>query len=298
MDEESRKLYLEAGKIAARIMAEGFEEIQEGQSLKELADSIEERMRKAGARPAFPVNISINDVAAHYSPDAWDETVFEKGQLVKLDLGVHLEGHIADIARSRWVGGGDERLIEASEKALEKAIEIIRPGVTTDQIGAVIEETITSYGYRPVENLTGHMLKPYNLHGGVLIPNIKTRHGEMLKEGDVFAMEPFATDGAGRVMDDNRAIIFKYLQDRPLRMKEARLILAHVKENYATLPFAERWIAPLVPRFKLNQALRQLAFNKAIYAYHILRERTRGTVSQAEHTIMVTEDGCIVTTRE
>jgi methionyl aminopeptidase len=222
--------------------------------------------------------------------------VFKKGQLVKLDLGVHLEGHIADIARSKWVGGGDEKIIVAAEKALENAIEIIRPGVTTDEIGAVVEETITSYGFKPVENLTGHMLKPYNLHGGVLIPNVKTRHGDVLKEGDVFAMEPFATDGAGRVMDDNRAIIFKYLQDRPLRMKEARVILEHVKKNYATLPFAERWIAPLVPKFKLNQALRQLAFTKAIYAYHILKERARGMVSQAEHTVMVTEDGCIVTT--
>ncbi|RLG59260.1 MAG: type II methionyl aminopeptidase, partial [Candidatus Hydrothermarchaeota archaeon] len=144
----------------------------------------------------------------------------------------------------------------------------------------------------------GHQLQRWRLHGGMFIPNVKIRGGEEIKEGDVIAIEPFATNGFGRVVDQSEAIIFRYLQDRPLRMKEARVILQYAKENFNTLPFAERWVANLVPRFKLSQALRQLIYSKAIHAYHILREKNKGIVSQAEHTVIVTKEGYEVTTGE
>jgi methionyl aminopeptidase len=293
---KEKEKYLEAGRIAAEVMDEGYREIKEGVKLLDLANYVEKLIYEKGAKPAFPCNISVNSVAAHYSPDAWDETVIKKSDLVKLDLGVHVNGYIADIARSKIVGGNKSDLIKAAEEALENVIEAIKPGVTTSELGEAVEKTIESYGYRPIVNLTGHMLTRWNLHGGITIPNIKTTSGETLKEGQVFAIEPFATDGEGRVVDEPNAIIFRYLQDRPLRIKEAREILKYVKDNYNTLPFAERWIAHLVPRFKLNQALRQLVFTKAIYAYHILREKKRGLVSQAEHTVIVTKNGCEVTT--
>jgi methionyl aminopeptidase len=293
---EEQEIYEKAGRIAAEVMKEGFEKIKSGARLLDLASSIEGSIEEKGAKPAFPCNISVNAVAAHYSPDAWDESTLKKGDLVKLDIGVHLDGYIADIAKSKIVGGGKSELIKASEEALKNVIEVIRPGVRTDQLGEVVEKTIKDFGFVPVSNLTGHMLTRWNLHGGLLIPNIKTRHGDAIKEGQVFAIEPFATDGAGRVVDEANAIIFRYLQDRPLRMKEARDILAYVKENYRGLPFAERWVSNLLPRFKLGQALRQLIYSKAIYAYHILREKEHGLVSQAEHTVIVTKKGCKIIT--
>lgn len=289
-------LYRKAGKIAASVMDEGLNRIKKGGKLLDLAEYVEEAIIAEGAKPAFPCNISVNEVAAHYSPQAWDSTVFEKGDLVKLDIGVHLDGYIADIAKTVVVGGAKSRLIKAAEEALEEAINYIKPGVYTNEVGALVEKTITSYGFSPISNLTGHKLARYNLHGGALVPNIKMRHGDEIKEGDVYALEPFATDGIGRVIDDANAIIFRYLQDRPLRMREARIILKHVRENYGSLPFAERWVTNLVPKFKLNHALRQLVYNKALYAYHILKEKERGLVAQAEHTIMVKKDGCEVIT--
>jgi methionyl aminopeptidase len=292
MDDEE---YKKAGKIAARVMEEGLKMIKSGAKLLDVANAIEGLIEENGAKPAFPVNISVNSIAAHYSPDAWDESTFKRGDLVKLDIGVHLEGYIADVAKSKDLGD-NSKLIEASKEALQNAIDAIKPGVMTNEIGAVIEETIEGYGFKPVANLTGHMLTQWNLHGGVVIPNVNTRHGNLIEEEQVYAIEPFATDGFGRVVDESNAIIFRYIADRPIRMREARDILKYAKANFGTFPFAERWIADMVPRLKLTQALRQLILAKAFYAYHILREKEHGTVSQAEHTIIVTKDGCEITT--
>lgn len=292
---EDEHQYKKAGKIAAGVMEEGLKMIKPGAKLLDVANAIEGIIEEKGVKPAFPVNISVNAVAAHYSPDAWDESTFKDGDLVKLDIGVHLDGYIADIAKSRGLGG-NTKLIEASKEALKNAIEVIKPGVMTNEVGAVVEDAIEGYGFKPVSNLTGHMLTRGNLHGGIVIPNVNTRHGDLIEEGQVYAIEPFATDGFGRVVDEGNAIIFRYLADRPLRMKEARDILKYVKTNFGTLPFAERWIAHLMPRLKLTHALRQLISARALYAYHILREKDHGTVSQAEHTVIVTEDGCEITT--
>lgn len=292
---EGEDQYRGAGKIAAEVMDAGLKMIKPGAKLLDVANAIERIIDEKGAKPAFPVNISINAVAAHYSPDAWDESTFKDSDLVKLDIGVHLDGYIADIARSTGPSGGS-KLIEAAEEALKNAIDMIKPGVMTNEVGTVIEDTIEGYGFRPISNLTGHMLTKGNLHGGIIIPNVNTRHGDLMEAGQVFAVEPFATDGAGRVVDESKAIIFKYLANRPIRMREARIILKYAKTNFGTLPFAERWIAQLVPRLKLNHALRQLVSTQSLYAYHILHEKDHGTVSQAEHTVIITEDGCEITT--
>lgn len=300
MKEESLSYYKKAGEIAKEVLEEGLKKIKPGVKLLEVAEFVEARIIEKGGKPAFPCNISVNEIAAHYSPTAWDERTFEKGDLVKLDIGVHVNGYIADVAKSIDLGNKSEnkKLIEASEEALKNAIDMIKPGVKTSEIGETIEETIKGFGFVPVSNLTGHQLQRWRLHGGMFIPNVKIRGGEEIKEGDVIAIEPFATNGFGRVVDQSEAIIFRYLQDRPLRMKEARVILQYAKENFNTLPFAERWVANLVPRFKLAQALRQLIYSKAIHAYHILREKNKGIVSQAEHTVIVTKEGCEVTTGE
>lgn len=293
------KAYRESGVIAREVLKAGLKMIKPGKKLLDVADQVEEKISEADALPAFPCNISVNEIAAHYSPQAWDSTVFKKGDLVKLDIGVHLDGYIADVAKTVSVGAGgteNKKLMKAAEEALSEAINMIKPGVLTNQVGERVGEVIKSHGFSPISNLTGHKLGRYNLHSGVLVPNVKTRHGTEFKEGDVFALEPFATNGLGKVIDDPNAIIFRYLRDRPLRMKEARVILTYAKENYGPLPFAERWVADLVPRFKLNQALRQLVYIKALHAYHILKEKEKGLVAQAEHTVIVKKDGCEIIT--
>jgi|TARA_B100000315_G_scaffold260678_1_gene324006 methionyl aminopeptidase len=290
------ELYRKAGKIAANVMYQGLNEIKEGKKLIDVAEYVESFINSEGAKPAFPCTISLNNVAAHYSPQAGDTSTFTKGDIVKLDIGVHLEGYIADIAKTVIVSGGKNKLIKASEKALEEVLDFIKPGVLTNEIGAIVEKTISDYGYSPISNLTGHKLSQWTLHGGILIPNVETRHGDEIKEGDVYAIEPFSTTGKGRVKDDANAIIFKFLEDKPQRLRDARTILNHVEKNYSSLPFAERWISNIVPKFKLNQALRQLISSKSLYAYHILKEKEKSLVAQTEHTVIIKKDGCEITT--
>jgi|TARA_B100001964_G_scaffold245838_1_gene337484 methionyl aminopeptidase len=290
------ELYRKAGKIAANVMDQGLNEIKEGKKLIDVAEYVESFINSEGAKPAFPCTISLNNVAAHYSPQAGDTSTFTKGDIVKLDIGVHLEGYIADIAKTVIVSGGKNKLIKASEKALEEVLDFVKAGVLTNEIGAIVEKTISDYGYSPISNLTGHKLSQWTLHGGILIPNVETRHGDEIKEGDVYAIEPFSTTGKGRVKDDANAIIFKFLEDKPQRLRDARTILNHVEKNYSSLPFAERWISHIVPKFKLNQALRQLISSKSLYAYHILKEKEKSLVAQTEHTVIIKKDGCEITT--
>lgn len=301
-EDENQELenYKKAGRIAKQSLEFGLSLIEENASLLEVVEKIERFIKDKGAEPAFPVNVSINDRAAHYTASVDDKTVFSSGDVVKLDIGVHVQGYIGDVARTKIIGNESEekeKLVEASEKALENAISFIKPGVKTGEIGKIIEETIRGYGFNPVVNLTGHKLKRYELHCGIAIPNIYSKADYELKEGEVFAIEPFATNGAGKVKDENTALIFRYERDARIRLLDARKILEHVKERYRKLPFAERWVADLVPKFKLGIAIRNLVESKALHAYKILREEAHGIVSQAEDTVIVTEDGAEILTR-
>ncbi len=298
LDEHALECYNRAGRIAREVVQRGADMVAPGVRLLDIAEAVEAEISRLGGKPAFPVNLSVNEVAAHYSPVPWDELKLQEGDLLKIDVGVQVDGYIADTAVSRVAGsdGEKEELIRAAEKALERAIETVEPGVSTAQVGAEIEEVIRGMGFKPVENLTGHLLTRYNLHSGKTIPNVRTRHGEEIEVGEVFAIEPFATTGAGRVVEGTEAVIFRYLRDRPMRMPEARKLLARVRERYATLPFAERWLAEEMPRHRLQFALRELVYSGALHAYRVLREKEHAPVSQAEHTVVVTEDGARVIT--
>jgi methionyl aminopeptidase len=267
--------------------------VKPGASKLEFTERVEAIAIKEGIKHAFPLNVSVNEMAAHFTPSINDELVFGENDLVKIDSGVHDDGYIADAAVTVDLSGENGKLVEASREALKNAISIIKDGITTKEIGKTIEETITSYGFKPIENLTGHVMDRYNLHAGISIPNISVGYAHELKEGDVVAIEPFATPGRGRVNEMKRVEIFRYLMDRPLRMKEAREMLVYIKENFSMLPFAERW---LMKKFSSKFALQELVRSNALKTYPILKEMTGALVSQAEHTVIVTKDSCEVTT--
>ena len=283
--------YRSAGRILAEVREEAKEKIKEGVLLLEVAEFVETSIREKGAEPAFPCNISRNEEAAHATPSIDDKTVFGK-DVVKLDIGTHIDGYIGDSAVTVDLSGENEGLVKASEAALNAAIKIIRDGVTTVEIGEVIENAIREHGYKPVVNLTGHGLIRYDAHAPPAIPNVKYEHGIILKENDVIAIEPFATDGAGKVAEHGNAEIYSLIKSKPIRLKEAKKLLGEIK-NYQGLPFAKRWL----PRERLDLALRTLESTKGILRdYPVLKEEENGLVSQAEHTVIVKKDGCEVTT--
>lgn len=290
MKEEIFDRYMQAGAAAKKILAAGARKIQADVSLLEVADFVEDSILDEGFGIAFPVNISLNEAAAHDTPSPGDQRVFTTGDIVKLDIGVHLDGYIADTACT--VDLGDQPLLcEASIKARDAAIEAVRPGVAIGTLGGIVAHEIKSRGFLPVANLTGHGLDQYCLHKGPNVPNIPGTGGAVLEEGMIIAIEPFATTGTGFVHDSSRVEIFSQLVNRPVRLPAARKILKDI-EGLNGMPFARRHIKVK----SADLALARLVNDGVIRAYPVLSDVSGSFVSQAEHTMIVTGDGCIVTT--
>jgi methionyl aminopeptidase len=282
--------YREAGRIASRIRNAGAGLIRAGTFVLEIVESVEQMVTDSGAGLAFPLNLSINEDAAHDTASNGDERVLAAGDIVKLDLGVHLDGYIADTAVTIDLGDCP-LLIEASSCALEAAIALVRPGATIGQIGGAIQQEIESRGFRPVANLTGHGLARYQIHTPPTIPNLWFQDGSALEEGMVFAIEPFASTGSGRVTEKQRIEIFQQVSTKPVRLPAARRILGVIRERRG-MPFARRWI----PEERQDFALSTLVSQGIVRAYPVLADIPGCFVSQHEHTLIVTADGCIVTT--
>lgn len=302
--------YEKAGKIVSKVRNEAVKLIKDDLLILDLVEFVEGEILKAGAGIAFPCNVSVNEITAHYTSPANDETKISTGDLVKLDLGAHIDGYIADSAITIMVPGKDlgekydtdtinknKEMIEASDAGLEAAISTVRPGVEIGKIGKAVEEAINSCGFNPITNLTGHSLEQWNLHSGLSIPSIDDKSTVKLKEGDAIAIEPFATDGLGWVTDTPQTYIFRYLKDKPFRITHTQKVLNEIKDNYADLPFSIRWLSEKFNPNRLNSSMRQLSQVMAIYPYPTLREKTNCWVSQSEHTVFVEGDGCTITTK-
>ncbi len=282
--------YTTAGKILARVRKETAKQVHVGASLLDVANFGENMIRTEGGEPAFPINISCNEEAAHATPKIEDTNVFGE-DMVKLDIGVHIDGYIADTAITVDLSGHPE-LVDAAEAALEAAIQAIHAGINTAELGVIINDTITGFGYKPVANLTGHGLAQYMQHVPPTIPNIPIDSGVVLEVGQVVAIEPFATDGRGYVSEGAGTEIYNKVGSKPIRASAARAIMKEI-EPFKTLPFAKRWLNSK----HLEFAMLQLEKNGNISSYPILKEETGKLVSQAEHTLIVEEDGCTVITR-
>jgi methionyl aminopeptidase len=297
MEKKELDALIKAGKIASDVLGWGAGLVKPGVKCLEVADKIEERLVKEGAEIAFPVNISLNDGAAHYTPRYDDTQEFSGKDLVKLDIGAHVDGFIADTATTVDLSGEYGSMCEANILALDEAIKLIAPGVSVKTIGGRVQEILNNAGFKPIENLTGHELKEYDLHAGLSIPNIRVPYDWTIEEGMVLAIEPFATDGAGHVVEERRPEIYSMVGEARVRDRQARALLKDVSERRG-LPFAARWYAKGMGPMKLNITLNQLSQADALKAYPPLHDKSRGMVSQFEHTVIVTGDGCTVTTRK
>jgi methionyl aminopeptidase len=291
MNDDIFEKYRDAGVLAAKILRHGAQETRIGTSYLELVESVETRVREEGAALAFPLNLSLNEDAAHDTASPGDERILVKGDVVKLDLGVQIDGYIADTATTIDLGN-NSLLLAASEQALESAIKSVRPGVTAGDLGAAIQHEIEVRGYRPIANLTGHGLDQYILHRSPTIPNVRINGGVVLEEDMVFAIEPFATTGSGHVGEKTRKEIYSQISQKPVRNPAARTIMKTLTERQG-LPFARRWLSER----KLDIALPGLVRSQVLHVYPVLSDIPGSLVSQHEHTVIVSGDGCLVTTR-
>jgi len=284
---------IQAGKLAKQVKDFAKSFVKKEMLLLEIAEKIEEKILELGGKPAFPVNLSINEIAAHYTPTHDDKT--KAHGLLKIDLGIHIDGNIADTAFSIDLENSleNKKLISASEKALESAKKIFKENIFVSEIGKKIQKEIEGCGFSPVINLSGHSMEKYDLHSGITIPNIDDKREIKIEKG-VYAIEPFATNGSGKIHNGNSSGIYQLIEYKNTRSENARTILEFIEKEYKTLPFCSRW---LVKKFgtKVFFALRELEQNEILYQFPQLVEVAGSKVSQAEDTILVDKEGKVVT---
>ena len=277
--------YKNAGAILERAIREGEKLVKPGLSVLDLCEAVESRILDEGAQLAFPCNVSINEVAAHYTSPPEDNTLIPDHAIVKIDAGAHIDGYIVDKAISVATTQELKSLVRTAEKALKKALEVIKPGTRISLIGGVIESTVKSNGFRPIINLSGHQIERYQLHAGKNIPNVNVRTLlSHVKPGEVYAIEPFVTDGVGVVVASKDAYIYRVLKPSLLPKQ-----LADLLGKYDSLPFAMRWMKG-IDRKRLEKILNYLTKKGILTSYPVLLEKSYGMVAQFEATILVTED--------
>ena len=295
MEEEELKNLLKAAEICKKAREFAKEITKKERNLLKIAEAIEQKIIEIEGKPAFPCNLSLNEQAAHFTPEINDEIEIGERDVLKVDFGVSVEGSIVDNAFSIDYSNENGKLVEAVEKALENAISKIKSGVHVKEIGREIENTIKSYGFRPIENLSGHSIEKYLLHAGIMMPNTSyTSEDYVLKEEDVFAIEPFATNGRGYIKEGSFCQIYAYsldLKPRPLRLQKSRELLERIVNDYKTLPFAMRWVSDFQG---FNLALNDLLKNENLHKYPVLVEQKGALVSQAETTVIIEKDSARV----
>lgn len=287
---------IEAGKIAARVLQEMREMIEPKARIIKLCTTAEKMIRDYGGRPAFPFNVSINHIAAHSTSPRGDRSEVPEFGLVKLDVGVHVDGWIADTALTVDIDGTLEGFVAATEDALHEAIAMFQPDVKLGDVGKRIEEVIKAYGLRPISNLTGHNIKRNRLHAGKQVPNVQERRTPSIEVGEYYAIEPYATTGTGTVVDSEYVYIFANTGlDEPLE-GTAEKLRQFLRKKYGPFPFASRWIGTKSKDIDLMDELKALLKARAIVGYPLQIDKKGRPISQSEHTVFVSEDGPIVLT--
>jgi methionyl aminopeptidase len=296
--EEDLQKYQLAGKIAREVRKEIKKTVREGMPIIDICEKVEGLTREKGGKPAFPCNVSVNEITAHYTSPPNDEMVIPEKSIVKVDIGVHVDGYIADTAVSICFDPEYDAMVITAEEALEKAVEIIRPGLPISRFGSTIQKTIKTRGFKPVSNLTGHLIKRYIIHAGKSLPNVFNLSTSRVKEDEIYGVEPFVTvtNATGRVENLKEAHIFRYSKNKSLKNSYAKQILSHIRKNFQTLPFTERWLKEFESSTSYKSAFSEILSSKAVMSYPVFIESSRNMVAQAEYTVMVVKDGCVVLT--
>lgn len=296
MEQEELEKWRGSGKIAAKAMKYARSIVKEGMPLLEIAEKIESKIVELGGKLAFPVDLSCNEIAAHYSPVIGDKTVAHG--LVKIDLGVSVEGYLSDTASAVDLtpDGKYKKMIATGDSALKKAISMAKDGVELHEIGKAVFEVITKAGFTPVKNLMGHEIGRFKIHAGIVVPSFDNNDKKVLKKGMIVAIEPFPTTGIGLIVNDKNCQIYELVKKKSVRDATARKILDFIEQEYKTIPFSARW---LNSKFKnVLFYLSMLEREGILKQYSSLIEKTKAPVSQSEHTIFVTEKGCEVLTED
>ncbi len=290
--------YRKGGHIISQLRKTIPSLVREGGLVRELCERVEAEIIALGGRPAFPCNVSINEVAAHYTSPWDDASVLPKDSVVKVDFGVHIDGYINDSAVTVSLNPMYLSMIGVAEEALRVGVARIAHGVRFSDVGEQIEKTIAQYGCRPIRNLTGHKVERYTIHAGLSVPNVSGPTPGRFQTGDIYAIEPFVTlkEAAGRVEDSDQMFIFRAVRERGVRSESAKKVVEYVRRTYRTLPFASRWLYSSLGKAVVDDGFSEAVRARCISGYPVLVEASGRVVTQAEHTVIVKENSCEVLT--
>jgi len=290
--------YIQAGKIAGEVRENVRKTDWVGKTVFEICEHVESEIKKRGAKCAFPVNTSINEVAAHYTAEPNDPLAIKDDDLVKIDLGAQINGHIADTAVTVCYNAEFDSMVQAAELSLSNAMSMMKVGVKSSDVGRTIEKTIKQMGFLPIANLSGHSLDQYTIHAGKSVPNIWSIGSFTFNENQAFACEPFVTtgEGLGFVHEGKIKNIFALSSRKKTKDKDADKMLDYIWQNFNLLPFALRWLTNEWEEKEARRLLEILVKKKAVHAYPILVEGNGQRVTQAEHTFIPNETGVTITT--
>ncbi|MGA2573402.1 MAG: type II methionyl aminopeptidase [Candidatus Methanomethylicaceae archaeon] len=294
-EDEVEKL-IKAGKVVREVRKNVPSFVSEGARVFEICEKVEEEIRKLGAEPAFPCNVGIDSVGAHYTSPPGDATIIPPGCLVKIDLGAHVDGYIADSALTVSIDSEYEDMIRVADEALERAVQAVSVGGRVADVGVAVEKTIRSRGFRPISNLTGHQIAKYTIHAGVSIPNVGPQEvgGGRFEPWSVYALEPFVTlpDAVGSVRDAMPGNILAVVKIKGPKDAMGRRLFDETYKRFRTLPFSKRWIS----KSESFEAWKRLVAERVFYEYPVLVESSGKPIAQGEHTVLTTKREVIVTT--
>ena len=290
--------YIQAGKIAGEVRENVRKTDWVGKTVFEICEHVENEIKKRGAKCAFPVNTSINEVAAHYTAEPNDPLTIKDDDLVKIDLGAQINGHIADTAVTVCYNAEFDSMVQTAELSLSNAMSMMKVGVKSSDVGRTIEKTIKQMGFLPIANLSGHSLEQYTIHAGKSVPNIWSIGSFTFNENQAFACEPFVTtgEGLGFVHEGKIKNIFALSSRKKTKDRDADKMLDYIWQNFNLLPFALRWLTSEWEEKEARRLLEILVKKKAVHAYPILVEGNGQRVTQAEHTFIPNETGVTITT--
>ncbi|KAI1770166.1 peptidase M24, structural domain-containing protein [Hypoxylon cercidicola] len=319
-DEEKRHLdnlnsdflsdYRQAAEAHRQVRQWARKSIKPGQKLIDIADGIEDSVRRLVghdglsegdaiiAGMGFPTGLNLDAIAAHYSPNAGDKTVLQHSNVMKVDIGIHVNGRIVDSAFTMAFDPTYDDLLAAVKDATNTGVREAGIDVRLGELGGLIQETMesyeceingTTYPIKSIRGLCGHTILPYSIHGTKSVPAVKTGDTTKMEEGDVFAIETFGTTGTGRVYDQGEVSHYALRSDAPkvdLRLTSAKSLLSTIKKNFSTIPFCRRYL-DRIGQEKYLLGLNNLVRAGIVEDYPPLVDKKGSYTAQFEHTILL-----------
>ena len=317
--QDTLKNFKKAAKVHRKVRTEFRKLIDSGKvkGMKyfDIANHIEELIEKESKFQSndpfksgigFPIGLSINECAAHWTPNPGEKRVLEETDLVKVDFGVHYDGCIIDSAFSFSLSDKYDELIKIGKAATELAIKNSGVDAVLGEIGEATQEFIESHEIeingkmrqvRSTRDLTGHMIFPYMIHANKSVPNFKVNYPVRMEENEFYAIETFPTTGTGKTTMDLECSHYMINTDKIVNeVKENKtpprldtrenFLFKKIRDTRQTLPFCKKWLKNYdIKGYQIP--LNTLVKKGVVNSYPPIMSQKDTHVVQFEHTIFI-----------